>query len=116
MSAIAALANIPGTTEELMQWSFAHAAHHVDINRRIYEIASIALPAFVLDPFDPQDPTAVHNWAYLHQLMHTNQNLVLGIAGQDLTEIDWEDQGERAGWINAHFSEHYQAANTLGIG
>lgn len=114
--AIAALQNIPGTPEELAQWSFAHAVHHIDINAAIYRIGAIALPEFVLDPFDPSNENAMGTWFYLHQQMHENQNALLGIAGNNLVDVDWSNQGELAGWINLNFVEHLQASNILGVG
>jgi hypothetical protein len=114
--AIAALYNIPGTQEEFLQWTFAHAAHHTDIVQAIYTQQQIALPIFQLDPFDPRDPTGSETWAYLHQLMHQNQNAVLGINGFDLTSIDWHDQNQVAAWIQLNAAEHLEAANLLGVG
>ena len=114
--AIAAIQNIPGTPEELAMWAFAHQAHHIDIVAEIYRLGNISLPQYILDPFDPGNPEAINLWLYLHQQMHDNQNFILGIAGNNLTEVDWSDQGELAGWINLNFSEHLQASNILGVG
>ncbi len=113
MSDIAALYNVPGTPEELSQWAFAHAAHHVDINRVIFNTTGVALPSYVLDPIDPEN-TGV--WSYQHQLMHQAQNAVLGIDGNDLLDVDFKNQNELAGFVQLNASEHYQAANALGIG
>ena len=113
--AIAALLNIPNTPETTAVWSFSHAAHHRDINRVIYQTQKIALPEFVLDPFDPNS-LDFQNWLYLHQNMHTNQDNVLGISGFDLTDVTWSDKGQLASWIQLHENEHFQAGNILGIG
>lgn len=114
--AIAALQNIPATPEELAVWAFAHQAHHVDINVAIYNVLNIALPQFVLDPFDPANEDQMGSWSYLHQQMHDNQNFILGIAGNNLVDVDWTDEGELAGWVQLNFSEHLQASNILGVG
>jgi len=113
MSGIADLYNVPGTDEERAQWSFAHAAHHRDINRRIYELIAVALPEYIMDPVNPDDSG---EWEYLHQLMHDNQNPLLGIFGQDLTGVDWKDQRLLAAWVFLNANEHVQASNILGIG
>lgn len=113
--ALAAMYNIPGTPEEFFQWTFAHAAHHIDINRAIYEQFNIALSAYILDPFDPTNPSGSDAWAYQHQLMHNAQNLVLGISGFDLSQIDWHDQNQVAAWIALNANEHVQAAAILGV-
>ena len=113
MTGLADLANVPASDTDRAQWSFAHMAHHRDISARIYLLAKIALPEYILDPVDPNDPG---DWEYQHQIMHDNQNQLLGITGQDLTGVDWKDQRLLAAWIQLNFNEHLQASNILGIG
>jgi hypothetical protein len=113
MSAIASLSNVPLTDEERAQWAFAHMAHHRDINRVIYQLVKVSLPEYALDPINPDDPG---DWEYQHQIMHDNENLLLGIKGSDLSQVDWKNQNLLAGWIFLHNSEHVQAANILEIG
>lgn len=113
MSGLADLYNVPGSDAERAQWTFAHMAHHRDINRRIYELAQVALPEYSLAPADPND---TGQWEYQHQVMHDNQNALLGIQGQDLTGIDWKNQNLLAGWIFLNASEHFQASDILEIG
>lgn len=114
--AIAAIQNIPGTPEEVAMWAFVHQAHHIDIIRRIYELTQIALPQYILDPFDPQNPETMGTWSYLHQSMHDSMNGILGIEGNNLVDVDWTDQNELAGWIQLNYSDHIQAANILEVG
>lgn len=113
MSAIAALFNVPSTQDELNEWSFAHAAHHRDINRVLYQKVGAFLPEYVLDPIDIKNP---YVWLEQHQEMHNRQNTLLAIAGNDLLDVDLADKNEFAGWIFLNSSEHFQAANILGIG
>mgnify|MGYP001594669191 CR=1 FL=1 len=113
MSGVAALFNVPGNPAELAQWSAAHMSHHRDINRRIYELAGVSLPEFVLDPINPDD-TGV--WEDQHQQMHQEMDAALGINGFDLSNVNFENEAFLAGWIQLHFNEHYQAANILEIG
>lgn len=113
MSAVASLYNVPTDDAERVAWSFAHMAHHRDINRAIYELVKIALPEYLIDPININD---TGNWQYLHQLMHFNQDALLGISGYDLLEVDWKDLGSLQGWIYLNAQEHYQAAQILGIG
>lgn len=113
MSGIANLYNVPGTTAELAEWAFSHMAHHRDINARIYLLLKIALPEYILEPIDPAD---TGQWEDQHQIMHDNQNQLLGIAGQDLTGVDWKDDNLKAAWVFLNASEHYQAAAILEIG
>jgi hypothetical protein len=113
MSGLADLANVPVSDADRAQWTFAHAAHHRDIAARIYLLVKVALPEYILDPVNIVDSG---DWEYQHQLMHDNQNQVLGITGQDLTGIDWKDQRLLAAWVQVNFNEHLQASNILGIG
>jgi hypothetical protein len=109
---IASIANVPDSVDSTETWAFNHMAHHRDINRVIYQLFKIALPEYSLDPFNPNDFGV---FGYQHQTMHNNQNAVLGIAGQDLTDVDWKDLGQRTVWIQLNFNEHYQASNILGV-
>lgn len=113
MSAIAALYNVPSNQSELEQWSFAHAAHHNDINRVIFQRTGITLASYVLDPFDPKNAGV---FLYQHQLMHNAQNAILQIEGFDLLDIDMTDQNQFGGWAWLNAQEHYKAAQILEIG
>lgn len=113
MSGLADLYNVPMNDEERAIWSFAHMAHHRDINRVIYQLTKFALVEYPLDPIDPND---TDQWEYQHQLMHDNQNALLGITGNDLTNVNWKDPTLLEGWIFLNRNEHYQAATILGIG
>lgn len=113
---IAALYNIPVSPDQLAVWSFANATHHADIVRLIFQANGRVLDAYVLDPFDPQNPAGMQAWVYQHQVMHQQMDAVLGISGYDLTDVDFTNQGSLAGWIQSHASEHVQAAKILGVG
>jgi hypothetical protein len=113
MSAVADLYNVPASDEDRAFWAFAHMAHHRDINRVIYQLVKVSLPEYVLDHIDPND---TGQWEDQHQIMHDSQNALLGIKGNDLTGINWQDRNLLAGWIFLNSSEHLQAANILGIG
>ena len=109
---LAAIENIPVDQPTTDQWAFSHMAHHRDINRKIFELHGIEIPEFNLDPFDPND---IGTFRYQHQQMHNLQNAVLGIAGGDLTDVEWQDQEQRASWIQLNFIEHLQANQILGV-
>lgn len=110
---IAGLAVVPKTSEELALWSFEHQAHHRDIIRVLYQRFTVVLDEFILDPFNPNE---LDSWIYQHQFMHQQMDAVLGIAGFDLSELDWSDPVVLGNWINANQSEHYQAGQILGLG
>lgn len=113
MSAVAALYNTPATREQWDEWSFAHAAHHQDINRVIYEQLSVNLPMFILDPFDPDNPDV---WLQNHQVMHQNMDDILGIGSFALQEVSFKNVEQTVGWIFLNATEHKKAADILRIG
>lgn len=108
---LANLANIPETPEETNEWSFAHMAHHRDIIEFIRLQKSIVLPEYILDPMDTTD---LGTFANQHQNMHNAFNSILGLAGNDLTDVNWQDRGQREAWIWLNFVEHQNASNSLG--
>ena len=112
MSGIASLYNVPSTDEELTTWAFLHAAHHADINRVIQQTQGVQLSAPVLNPFDPND---MQEWLDQHQILHQQMNQVLGISGFNLDEVDFNAEGQRAGWIWLNGQEHQQAGTKTGI-
>lgn len=113
MSGIAGVFNVPGSPEELMIWATTHAQHHRDIIRAIFNRTGIQLNEFILDPIDPED-TGV--WEDQHQVMHAQMDHVLGIAGFELSEVNFKDPTLLSGWINLNANEHYIASNVLEIG
>lgn len=116
MSSIASLYNVPTTLAEQSTWSFLHRSHHEDINRAVFEQLGIQLPEYILDPFFPEDPDGFQVWLDQHQNLHQVMDAALGIAGFDLSDVEWKDVNVRTGWIFLNAQEHIQAADILGIG
>lgn len=116
------ISQVPDSPDDVKRWSFAHMANHLDIIRRIYEITTpvppattpppISLNPFPLDPFNPEN---LGQWLYQHSVMHAQMDLVLGIAGYDLLELDWNDKDQLIEWINFNSDEHIQASRILRI-
>jgi hypothetical protein len=114
--ALAALFNVPTSEDQLANWSFAHMAHHRDIIRVIYERTGVALPEYALDPVDVNAGGSAFNWERLHQQMHAQMDLVLGIAPYNLLGVDWKNENRLAAWVLLNASEHRQAGDILGLG
>lgn len=111
--ALAAFSTAPRSPQDFGQWSFAHAAHHRDIIRRVSETQGVGLNEYILDPFDPAD---MENWLWTHQQMHLEMDQALGIQSNPLTILDWEDGKGVSEWMSNHMTEHYQAGQILGLG
>jgi len=110
---LASLYNVFRDDIGLSQFSFANSDMHVRINQSVLRRYNIQLPVYVLDPISVNEPST---WLYQHQDLHNQMNSVLGIAGNDISDVDFKDAGQLSSWIWLHAQEHYQAAKILGIG
>lgn len=109
---LANIFNVPEGDHATNEWAFSHAAHHRDINRVIFEKFGAVIPDFILDPFDPND---TGTFGYQHQQMHNLQNAILGISGNDLLDVNWQNEEERSSWVDINAREHLQANAILGV-
>jgi len=112
---LAEIQDAPETDADQQSWSFANMVLHRDINRLVLAQKNIRIDEFALDPFNPSDPVGMQQWLNLHQQMHNQQNQALGIAGYNLSEVNWEDDKAKAQWIFAHADEHNRIATILGV-
>lgn len=110
--ALASLYNVPKTEQQFAEFAFANQNEHFKIQEAIQRLLGFTVQVFPLDPIPVND---VGSWAYNHQAMHNQQNEILGIAGNDLTQINFADDAEAEGWAFDHASEHLQAAQILGL-
>jgi hypothetical protein len=109
---VADLFNAPKTDREVAAWSFAHMAHHRDLNAQVFKLHNILLPEYVLDPIVP---ASIQGFLNLHQIMHNNLDLILGVSGNDLSQVDWDNVSEREGWIYLNATLHVAEAQKAGI-
>ena len=110
---LADLFNIPQDDDSMKKWSALHMAHHRSINFAIQQQTNTLLPLYVIDPVNLANPGAFLNQ---HQDLHNNTDAILGIPGYDLTEVNWNDPGQRASWIWLNATLHRAEADALGIG
>lgn len=109
---VADIYNVPETPEARSEWAFSHMAHHRDCIRRVAEGGGPNLQEYPLDPIDFNDPGI---FIYNHQQMHNDLNTVLGVFGNDLTDVDFSKAPELSAWIQLNASEHYQYNSKLGV-
>ena len=109
---VASLFNVPASDRDFLVFSFANADQHALIADRIFATKGVLLPVFVLDPI----PSDAQTWLQTHQAAHVAFTDVLGIAGVDLTAVDFNDPEQAASWSRLHGEEHRQAAKILGFG
>jgi hypothetical protein len=111
--AIANLYDRPAEESDWAAWGFSNQAHHRDIVRAVMEQKNVRLDDWALDPVDLKDFDA---WLYRHAEAHRAMDAALGIAGWDLTGLDWRDPEALGDWIKKHGQEHRAAARMLGVG
>lgn len=109
---LAGLLNPPETEREFLRWSFNNDDGHRRIINGIFVQGGIALTTYVLDPIPSND---MQSWGRRHQSSHNDYENVLGISGNDYTDIDWSKKEEVDAWLRLHFDSHRQANFILGI-
>jgi hypothetical protein len=109
---VASLFNIPSDDKSLSHFAFANAAEHHKIAQAIFDQLDTRVDSFILDPIPMMD---MGGWLYNHQQAHNVQNAILGIAGNDLTGVDFRNPGQMAAWLWLHGEEHRRASDVLGL-
>lgn len=99
-------------TQGIIEWSFWHKNDHDEIRQAIQQKLNINLPEYILiDVTVPVNP----DWLRRHQEAHNDINGVLGISGNDLESVDFENPAQARAWFDLQFEEHRQARAVLGI-
>jgi len=111
---LAVLLNLPVTPELITQFSFSNQDSHQKIADAILRKFNMTIPIYPLDPIPPTKEGLL-TWGLNHQSAHNAQNEILGIQGQDISEVDFKSEGELASWIQEHFIEHYLAETQLQV-
>ena len=110
---IAALFNVPRNPVDMSRFSFHNNDAHVLANRAILAKNSLLLQYYPIDPIPPQD---FAGWLYNHQAWHNQVNAIIGVQGNDLSDVDPSKIDEWADWIQVHASEHVQWGDLLDYG
>lgn len=110
---IAALYNIPTSREQWLQFSFNNFDAHEVAARLLRQTVGSSLDTFVLDPIPFDD---FGSWLYTHQTAHNVVNGILGLQGNDLSEMDPQDITQVTEWIELHAKEHVAWGQALGYG
>lgn len=102
------------TPRGLDEWSFAHLAHHNAIRQAMERAHGIALPQRQIWPIDFENPASVQVFLSQHQEMHSDFESILGIQGNDLANVDFNDEKARDSWFYLNWQSHYSAGASLG--
>ncbi len=96
------------------EFAYAHLQHHKAIIRVMRETRGIDLPERQLWPIDFDNPASMQVFLSQHQQAHSDFESVLGIQGNDLANVDFNDKKARDSWFFLNWSGHYSAAAALG--
>lgn len=103
----------PSPTEEgWTEWSHANYQHHLAIERALLQVKGVQATPFRIWPVGENQ---FEDWLEQHQQAHTLFCNELGIAGLDLTDLDFKDKSKKDFWYFAHFQQHQAAAQLLGL-
>ena len=112
---LAAIYNVPDDARSLAHFAFINRMSHQSIAAAIFTQTNGAnIPLPVLDPIPLGN--ALRTWLVQHQQTHNQQNAILGILGNDLTDVDFTKPEQVSAWIKLHADEHTQAHNILSLG
>lgn len=106
------IAEPPPGQSGLNTWIYHHAKDHEELRQAVQARLGINLPLLVLDPLVPQD---VKGWLERHQQSHNNFNAVLGLNGNDLSVVDFNNRDQAQAWFWLNFQEHQSAHQALAI-
>lgn len=106
---------LPSPTDRgLDEWSFAHLQHHDAIRTVMAQVRGVALPQRQIWPINFEDPASIQVFLSEHQQLHSDYESVLGIQGNDLANVDFNDDKARQSWYFLNWTSHFSAAAALG--
>lgn len=106
------LYNTPYDEGSLLEWSSIHQKDHFNIALQIQQ--KFSGTTVLLMPIDPVPlQLDMLTWAMNHQFMHNEMDNVVGVAGFDLSSVNFMQREQLEIWINLHAWEHYRVAQVL---
>jgi hypothetical protein len=100
------------TPADLAEFTFSNNADHIDISAAILAQKKMMVINLVLEPLDPQ---AIQVWLLNHQAVHVQQTGILGVDGQDFTNLNLQDRESLLEWVFEHATEHRNMRAALGM-
>lgn len=112
MSLVAALLEVPRSSQQWARWSQNNRFCCDEINAAILKQYNINLIQYQLDPIP------FNNFVQFlenNQAAHTAFNGVLGLQGSDLESVDIRNPAQLEAWVNLVYQELYSARAKLRI-
>ena len=94
------------------EYWFNHFQDHLEIIQAIQKATNIKLTEYIIDPWSDGDKEGILE---RHQQYHNDYEPILGIAGNDLTDVDIKKENEVKSWIYLNYQSHLAAHTILNI-
>lgn len=98
--------------ESREQWALWHFKDHEEIHQATQNVLGINTIVYQLYPLDLDK---LQEWAEMHQQTHDDQNSAAGLGGNDLSEMNFDEQEKSEQWHFNHFKEHLALRSRYGI-
>lgn len=95
------------------QWLLNNYVQHRAINDATAAQFGITVNQYQIYPVLPEN---LNDFLQQHQRWHNDMNASLGIPGNDLSSVDFQDEKQMDAWMFLHYQEHLAAVTTLGGG
>ena len=102
----------PDGADGWREFWFNHFQDHLEIVQAIQKKAGIPLTVYIITPWNDQDAESILE---SHQQYHNDMDQVLGIAGNDLSSVDFKKANELKSWVYLNYQEHMSAHSILDI-
>ena len=94
------------------EYWFQHFQDHLDIVQALQKALNVKLTVYDIDPWVDYDKGGILE---RHQQYHNDFNQLLGIAGNDLSDVDFKNKGQVDAWVWLNYQEHQNAHQALHI-
>jgi hypothetical protein len=109
----ALLFNTPNDPTSLAEFAAIHQADHFDITLGLFRLLQVTAEVPPIDPIPVEFQLEMLTWLMNHQFIHNQANGYLGLAGFDLTSVDFANREQLLIWTRYNALEHYNMSQAL---
>ena len=110
---LVALFNTPKNADDWSVWSWHNANDHLEIRQAIAAQKKTNLTDYQVYPIFEGD---VPGFLQRHSQLHIEMLGALGLQGEDLLDVDFNDESQKEAWMNLHVRDHIAARAALQSG
>jgi hypothetical protein len=93
------------------EYWFYHYQDHLEIVQALSKLG-FAVSNYIIDPWVNEDKDGILE---RHQQFHNEMNAIMGIAGADLSDVDFRRENEVRAWVYLNYQDHLSAHVELNI-